>query len=511
MSSKLAGVILTGIVLTYSLFNFFYNLDVKSFYCDEVTYSLAGLEYLQGNFTRNPEHPFLGKYLIGLSLQLLGRSDLSARLPSALFGFLTGVVIFVFAREVAGLTGGLMAVCLWSTSPIVLWVSRRALLDAPAVFFFTLSWYAFWRFFETEETRYALWGGVALGLAAATKLLTVILVPISFLYLGFINLKEGSAPKWPLLGKMTLALLIALALFLLTYAPILDRLGSVLQTMREHWSWEQRYGHREVINGVIYDKQPWWTYLYWYWRGYLPYLPSYSPGVLALLGLGIGFALLRRERLDLFLLLSLLLPFAYLSFYLSFKMFRYAAIFEPPLAILAASFASAVSAYLEKLRSQDYLHWAFVLLVAGAILYSMAQTSWGIYTQQENRYKAVASYLLPRLEGGEVIFVWGYTSAMRWYMGEGVEIEGGFNSNSFVGDYREADYIVVDPLMPSKWPDDPLNAYLQSNEAAYIEQAIGGVRLYIRRRYSMWSAKSPDFALRRRESSHSRVSGMWSD
>jgi len=483
MPSKSVKAILAVIVFAYSFFNFFYNLDVESFYCDEVVYSLAGLEYLQGNFTRNLEHPFLGKYLMGLSLQLLGRSDFSARLPSALFGFLTGVIIFIFARKVTAFTGGLTAVCLWSTSPIVLWASRRAILDAPSVFFFALSWYAFWRFFETEETRYALLGGVSLGLAAATKLLTAILAPILVLYLGLVNLREGSVPRWSFLSKMILAFLAALLLFLLIYAPVLDRLGSVLQTMNEHWSWEQRHGHREVINGVIYDKQPWWTYLYWYWRGYPPYLPNYSPGVLALLGLGICFALLRRGKLNLFLLLSLLLPFAYLSFYLSFKMFRYAAIFEPSLAILAVSFISAMSTYFKRLKGQGYVRWAFALFIAGAILYSMIQTSWDIYSQQENRYRAVADYLLPRLKGDEIVFVWGYTNAMRWYLGDGIEIAGGFNSSSFEGDYREADYIVVDPLMPSKWPDDPLNTYLQSNKAAYNEQAIGGFRLYVRRRY----------------------------
>jgi len=409
-----------------------------------------------------------------------------------------------------------MAVCLWSTSPIVLWVSRRAILDAPSIFFFALSWYAFWRLFETEEMRYALLGGVSLGLAAATKLLTAILVPILFLYLGFINLKEGSALKWSLLGKMFLAFLVALALFLLIYGPVLDRLPSVFRFMNEHWDREQRYGHRQIVNGVIYDKQPWWTYLYWYWRGDPLYLPSYSLGVLALLGLGICFAFLRRGKLDLFLLPSLLLPFAYLSLYLSFKMFRYAAIFEPPLAILAVSFISVMSTHLKRLNGQGYLRWAFILIIAGAILYSMIQTSLGIYAQQENRYKAAANYLSPRLKGDETVFVWGYTNAMRWYLGEGVEIAGGFNSSSFEGDYREADYIVVDPLMPSKWPDDPLNAYLQSNKAAYNEQAIGGFRLYIRRRSAvyrlkpeiaafgswvvipsvMWSAKSPDFVLK---------------
>ena len=99
-SKKVVKAILTFGVFAYSLFNFFYNLDAESFYTDEVVYSLCGLEYLQGNFTRNLDHPFLGKYLIGLSLRLLGKSDFSARFPCALFGFLAGVVLFFFRQGV---------------------------------------------------------------------------------------------------------------------------------------------------------------------------------------------------------------------------------------------------------------------------------------------------------------------------------------------------------------------------------------------------------------------------
>jgi len=283
-SLKIILAVLIPITFAYSFLNFFPNLEAESFSYDEVVYSLAGAQYLQGDFPRNWEHPFLGKYLMGLSLRLFGKSDFSARLPSALFGFLTGVVIYVFAKEVTNLWCGLAAVCVWSTSPIVLWVSRRAILDAPFVFFFTLSWYLFWRFFQTKGAGHALLGGITFGLAVATKLVGVILVPILFLYLVFPGIRDKGLLRPAVLGKLILALILAFLLFLLIYAPVLNRLGPIFRVMNEHWKWEQRTGHREVANNVIYDKQPWWMYLYWYWKGYPLYLPSYSPGVLILLG-----------------------------------------------------------------------------------------------------------------------------------------------------------------------------------------------------------------------------------
>ena len=507
-SQRIILAVLISITFAYSFFNFFFNLEAESFYYDEVVYSVSGLEYLQGDFTRNWEHPFLGKYLMGLSLRLLGKSDFSARLPSALFGFLTGIVIYFFAKEITNRWCGLAAVCLWSTSPIVLWVSRRAILDAPFVFFFTLSWYLFWRFFQTKSTGHALLGGITLGLAAATKIVGVVLVPILFLYLAFPGIRDKSFLRPAVLSKLILALSIAALLFLLIYVPVLDRLGSIFGVMSEHWQWEQSTGHREVVNGVIYDKQPWWTYLYWYWRGYPPYLLSYTPGVLILLGLAMAFALLRGDDIDVFLLLSFLLPFCYLAFYLSFKMFRYADILEPPLAILAASFISAVGSFLRRWSETRFLEplakpsaiagvfgapadtlkrknlvslGAAIIPLAAVLILAMIHSTWDIQAQEENRYKATAHHLSSRIKEEETIFVWGYTNVMSWYMDERNEIVGGFNSSGFNGDYTKADYIVVDPLMVSKWPDDPLVAYLEDSEAAYTEDAVGGFKLYTRR------------------------------
>ena len=510
---------LISITFAYSLCNFFFNLEAESFYYDEVVYSVSGLEYLQGDFTRNWEHPFLGKYLMGLSLRLFGRSDFSARLPSALFGFLTGIVIYFFAKEVTNPWCGLAAVCLWSTSPIVLWVSRRAILDAPFVFFYTLSWYLFWRFFQTKSTGHALLGGIALGLTAATKLVGATLVPVLFFHLVFAGIKDRELRRSAVLGKLTLALGVALLLFLLTYAPVLDRLGPIFRFITENRRWHQRLGHREVVNNVIYDKQPWWSYLYWYWQGYPLYLPRYTPGVLILLGLAIGFAVLRGDDIDVFLLLSFILPFSYLSFYVSFKMFRYTHIFEPSLAMLAASFISAVGSslrrwsetrFLEPIVSktsaiagvfdaptatpkrknlvsptvskvQRYAYQIALLPLAAVLILAMTHSTWDIQAQEENRYKAVAHHLSPIIKEDEIIFVWGYTNVMSWYMGEESEIVGGFNSSSFSGNYLEADYIVIDPLMPSKWPDDPLIAYLEDSQAEYTEDAVGGFELYTRR------------------------------
>jgi len=115
------------------------------------------------------------------------------------------------------------------------------------------------------------------------------------------------------------------------------------------------------------------------------------------------------------------------------------------------------------------------------LIMAMIHSTGNIQAEEENRYKAIAYYLLPRIREEETIFVWGYTNVMSWYMGEENTIVGGFNSSGFSGNYHEADYIVVDPLMVSKWPDDPLGVYLEDNQAVYTENDVGGFKLYTRR------------------------------
>lgn len=328
-------------------------------------------------------------------------------------------------------------------------------------------------------------------MALSCKVTAAIAVPILAVYLGLLSIKEKRVPRLAFWGKLAIALSLALVVFFLVYMPVFDRFGPILQSMNQHWSREQSYGHTAVISNVIYEKPPWWTYLYWYWRGDPPYLPAYGQGLLVLLGVAICFALFRRKRSDVFLLISLILPFGYLSFYLSFKMFRYAAILEPSLIILACSFIFSVSSYLKTRKSKSYIYLALMCLLAVTIARPMFITSWRTFGQEENEYKAVANYLIPKIQGHEVVFVWGYTSAMEWYLEGEAEVVGGYTTNHFEGNY-DADYFVVDPRMPSRWPDDPLNTYLRENGEIYSKYDIGGLELYVRERQTTQTSQLAD-------------------
>ena len=108
----LATVLLLGADTT------FFRLGVRDWESDEPIYRDAGLEYVSGDFRSNLEHPLLAKYILGITQVVLGSSEAEAvRIPAATATLLTGLVLFAFARRVAGYWTGVLALALWTISP----------------------------------------------------------------------------------------------------------------------------------------------------------------------------------------------------------------------------------------------------------------------------------------------------------------------------------------------------------------------------------------------------------
>jgi hypothetical protein len=172
---------------------------------DEPVYIGTGTVYLREHDLRyNPEHPPLGKLLIGAGAVLGGarpgpsfsgdqqevgrhvlyesggdaqRVLLAARLPVVLLTLLFGLVVFAFARDLAGPAGGVAALALYAFSPGVIAHGSLATLDVPAAGLLLtsvwLAWRARWR-----PRLCALLAGVALGAAVATKMSALPAVPV---------------------------------------------------------------------------------------------------------------------------------------------------------------------------------------------------------------------------------------------------------------------------------------------------------------------------------------------
>ncbi|WP_237519055.1 phospholipid carrier-dependent glycosyltransferase [Streptomyces sp. SID5910] len=172
---------------------------------DEPVYVGAGVDYLREHRLRlNPEHPPLGKLVIGVGVALAGpRVDASfeggqsawgrhllyesgndpwrlmlwARLPVMALTLLCGLVVFAFARELAGRAGGLAALALYAFSPDVVAHGSLATLDAPAAGFVLTSVWLLWRA-RRRPRLYLPLAGLALGAALATRASTLPAVPV---------------------------------------------------------------------------------------------------------------------------------------------------------------------------------------------------------------------------------------------------------------------------------------------------------------------------------------------
>jgi hypothetical protein len=175
---------------------------------DEPVYVGTAVVYLQQHSLRyNPEHPPLGKLIIGAGLAFAGvhldpafagdqtqlgrhvlyesgndpgRLMLLARLPMIVLTLLFGLVVFAFARDLTGPAGGLTALALYAFSPDVIANGSLATLDVPMAGFLLTSVWLLWRA-RRRPVRYLPPAGLALGAALATKMSALPAVPVLLL------------------------------------------------------------------------------------------------------------------------------------------------------------------------------------------------------------------------------------------------------------------------------------------------------------------------------------------
>ncbi|MFI9648200.1 phospholipid carrier-dependent glycosyltransferase [Streptomyces sp. NPDC052040] len=172
---------------------------------DEPVYVGTAVVYVREHSLRfNPEHPPLGKLLIAagtvfahphlrpgfhggqgqLGRRLLYESGNDpwrvmfwARLPVMVVTLLFGLVVFGFARDLAGRAAALVALALYTFSPDLITNGSLATLDLPAVGFVVTSVWLLWRA-RHRPGLYLPLSGAAAGAAVATRMSTLPAVPV---------------------------------------------------------------------------------------------------------------------------------------------------------------------------------------------------------------------------------------------------------------------------------------------------------------------------------------------
>ncbi|MFE9029366.1 phospholipid carrier-dependent glycosyltransferase [Streptomyces iakyrus] len=241
---------------------------------DEPVYVGAAAQYVHEHRLRhNPEHPPLGKLVIGVGVALAdphldpafagdqGRSGrhllyesgndpwrlmLLARLPVIALTLSFGLVVFAFARELAGPLAGLAALALYCFSPDVIAHGSLATLDVPAAGFVLTSAWLVWRA-RRRPRLYVPFAGVALGAALATKMSMLPAVPVLVTLTAVSVRRSSCGGRRRAVAAAGGMALVAVAVVWVTYLTVDPRL---------RWAPEQQVPVVRGLRGLLVELMP---------------------------------------------------------------------------------------------------------------------------------------------------------------------------------------------------------------------------------------------------------------
>jgi hypothetical protein len=164
-----------------------------------LAFHLASLPLIFFELDPLPDGEDIGLDLLERETPGPGVLRFASRLPFVLLACWGALLCFFWAREAAGDAAGLLALGLYSFSPSVLAHAPLAHSDLAVSVFYLQTLYAWWRFTRRPSGLRLAACGVSLGLALATKLSGVLLLPILGLLCARAVWRPGTAlaAAWP--------------------------------------------------------------------------------------------------------------------------------------------------------------------------------------------------------------------------------------------------------------------------------------------------------------------------
>jgi len=315
VSRGLLALVLTVLVLAGFGFRVT-SLSSEGLSEDELNKLTAVSDYrAHGLTSANGEHPFLMKALLTVSVvgaekwnqtsfvsrnpELLVPVETALRLPNALFGALTSILIYLVASELFGFEVALLAAALWAFDPLAIGLNRIAKEDTLLTFFFLLAnvfWLRGQRVAETQTQRNPepfYWAtAVAFGAMMASKYLPqAIAIPIAYNYV----FQAIPATRWRIGRPRFLKFFVIMGIAFLILNPTI--------LLPETWRMMTSFANFKVIGHDSYEfmgklylhrgtdwfrGQPWYFYFV---------LIGVKWPVLTLLGFVAGAPLLFRRKI----------------------------------------------------------------------------------------------------------------------------------------------------------------------------------------------------------------------
>lgn len=315
----------------------------RKFLSDAETHAIVGYQYIKGAdpSTTNPEHPPLGRDLIGASIMIFKNE----KMGSFLLGILILSLYFFLARIYLSSTSALLAVGLLSLEPLFVEQMLISMLDLPHLLFILAFLICFLKGEKKNSFLLFALSSFFLGLAMGTKIYLSSLIFMGFTLLWLFV--KGDFHKFMLFYFSLIFLPVS---YLLSYLQYFIHHPSIIQFAKfQRWLTSWWAGTPIVQKGIVWPMLllgKWYT---WWGKEEIMRVNTYTllwpiVTLLALGGTGLAF---KRKYFD--ILFISLFVFGYLSF-LSFEpvFSRHLLVVFPGLYILALYFLEALSKKLAK-------------------------------------------------------------------------------------------------------------------------------------------------------------------
>jgi len=157
--------------------------------------------------------PYLDKPIVyfaaeAVAMEVLGPTEVAARLPAYLFTIATAAVIFWFARRLWGGETPYVAAIVFLAMPLTIAFARTVIFDSALMFFCTVALVAFYVAIDERNARWSIVAWAAMGIAMITKG-PVVFVLVLFVIIPYAFVRKAVRAIFPLLGIVLFAAVIA--------------------------------------------------------------------------------------------------------------------------------------------------------------------------------------------------------------------------------------------------------------------------------------------------------------
>ena len=391
-------ILILALVIRLNYFN-----DNQAVWWDEAEYLLQAKHWAfqTPNTGFGEVRPILLSFILSLFYRIRG-SELSARIVILLFSIFGVYLAYLVGKELFNKEVGLISSFLLSIFYLDIFYTIRVLVDVPGATMSLLMIYLFWKGYY-QDKKYLYWFGFAFGLAFMLKFTTGLFLIVIFLYLlitehlSFFKIKE-------LYIAGIIAFITAMPYFIWSYLTYGDPIRGVIRSSGDGLKYSAQKGFEEAFGRFA---------------SYILQTNSHLKivlfiilliGLISFYKLIIGFDLVVRRKEKslnpyLFLLIWILIPLVYFSFFFHVYDPRYLISIFPALFIIIGLGIMIVYNFLTQYEKR--LAIALIILILLIAGYQQNIFTKQVIDSRSNsfvQFKYAGEWLKDKTEKDEIIF-----------------------------------------------------------------------------------------------------------